>query len=59
MIETVLEAVTGHGDEVEERIYSSVMQLSDNVRRIKQAREAAARGGGGEAAGRRGGGAAT
>ena len=27
MIETVLEAVTGHGDEVEERIYSSVMQL--------------------------------
>ena len=38
MIETVLEAVTGHGDEVTERIYSSVMELGDNVHRLKKAR---------------------
>ena len=39
-------ATPGHGDEVEERIYSSVMELSDNVHRLKQARRAASEVGG-------------
>mmetsp|Transcript_16524 Transcript_16524/g.40667 ORF Transcript_16524/g.40667 Transcript_16524/m.40667 type:complete len:97 (+) Transcript_16524:1389-1679(+) len=39
MIDTVLEAVTGHGDAVEERIHSVVMELADNVHRLKHARD--------------------
>jgi len=38
MIETVLEVVTGHGDDVEEKIYSGVREISDNVRRLRDAR---------------------
>ena len=38
MIETVLEVVTGHGSGVQERIYSGVRQIADNVRRLRDAR---------------------
>ena len=38
MIETVLEVVTGHGGDVEEKIYSGVREISDNVRRLRDAR---------------------
>ena len=38
MIEAVLEVVTGHGSGVQERIYSGVRQIADNVRRLRDAR---------------------
>ena len=45
MIADVLRAVTGRGDEVEERVHSKVMELSENVHRLREARRAARRGG--------------
>ena len=41
MIADVLRAVTGRGDEVEERVHSKVMELSENVHRLREARRAA------------------
>ena len=39
MIRDVVEAVTGHGGEIEERVHSGVFELAANVERLREARE--------------------
>ena len=39
MIRDVVEAVTGHGGEIEERVHSGVFELAGNVERLREARE--------------------
>ena len=51
MIADVLRAVTGRGDEVEERVHSKVMELSENVHRLREARRAAKASAGGRVSG--------
>jgi hypothetical protein len=45
MIRDVVEAVTGHGAEVRERVHSGIFELAANVKRLRTAR-AGQKGGG-------------